>query len=474
VKKTILISKEKKVIKLSFTHIGFILMMAGITFGAPVINVSPVQETTGLTEIAGVNPGETVYVDLLAANLASATHLAGYGQITLTVNGSATFEANADFTYFSLWTDQSFGYRNQTLVSPTELLIAAGAGPSTSTYMPLDGVGLGHIGVQYTGPGEATITATPASVPNPYGSVMWYDLGQPGLGEVDTEATGGQLTINPGQGPGTISDLTIKKMTVKAGKIRDSQDTFLVLGSLVDSPADFTGADSISIRFGPENNPELFTQTIPFTDENLKLSTSKPSLAYKGTTGAITNLKVDLAKASFSVLAANINLSGLSSPVTLQILFGSYHGKITVAEDVINGSKKPVPIFLLSGDTDALRLDKVKLGKNADSLSASGGIALMTPVNLEAEAVTITWGQKSYLIPAGNFIKKGKGEKYVCKKFEVGDGSTIKGTFDFGSKSSFSLNVKKSAQPLDSTGTVTFELSFAGYAEMYDWIFPAP
>jgi hypothetical protein len=269
-------------------------------------------------------------------------------------------------------------------------------------------------------------------------------------------------------------------LIVKAGKDRENpSDNITILGTITGAPDSFANIENLNVQIA--SGDVIFDDlnlTIPInTDPGVKLTARKGvtnKLKFLNSSESIIIIILDLATGKFSFLGRKIDLTGLKDSISIDFSLDDFSVSADVDEDIINSSKKLIPLCFLSGHTDALRVTQAKVGKNADSLLAKGAIALKDPVNLETEAVTVSWGPKIFTIPADNFVRKGTGGKYICKKFEVGDGSTINGKIDLGFKSSFSLKVKKAAQPLASTGTVTFGISFTGFSEAYDWIFPAP
>jgi hypothetical protein len=456
--------------------LGFIMLTAAVASAVPVINVSPVQETTGLTEITGVATDAIIYVDLYASNLNGATHLVSYGGITLTIDGPANFIGNEDFTYYPQW---SSGYRGMTVVSDTELLITATASIVTpSTYMPLDGIGLGHIGVLYQGPGEVTVTATPAHEANQYGSILWYDAGvEPPFLVEDYEATGGELTINPDSS--VTEGIAISKLMVNPGKDRENpSDNIIILGTLTGAPESFAGIDNLNLQIA--SGDVIFDDlnlSIPInTDPNAKLIEKNGvtnKLKYLNSSESIVIIILDLATGKFSLLGRKIDLTGLKDSISIDLSLDDFSVSADVDEEIINGSKKLVPLCFLLGDTDALRVTQAKVGKKADALSLKGEIAVEDNIDLRTEEVTIAWGGQNFVIPPNSFQKKKETvEKYTLKKLTLDDETTVDSTFDLD-KCTFKIKLKNTTIQ-DVAGTVTLEISFAGFSQTDDWIFPAP
>ena len=158
--------------------------------------------------------------------------------------------------------------------------------------------------------------------------------------------------------------------------------------------------------------------------------------------------------------AKSTDLSGLRMPFKLTMEFGPYQGAIILAEtnaEKVNKGKS-LPICLLAGVEDALRVDKakVKSSKKGDSLIVQGGIAAGDSVlNLNQETVTIEWGDFSEALLEGDMDAK-KERNYFYKKPKDGLGtiSTLAINLD---KCTFRLSVK-AASELAQQGTVIFKI----------------
>ena len=93
-----------------------------------------------------------------------------------------------------------------------------------------------------------------------------------------------------------------------------------------------------------------------------------------------------------------MDLSGLAAPISVEIDFGYLVGlglaQDAGEDDVING-KKTLPMQLLSGNTDGLRVEKVvcKQGKenNIVNLTFSGSVATATKVDLTTTNLILIW-----------------------------------------------------------------------------------
>ena len=213
-------------------------------------------------------------------------------------------------------------------------------------------------------------------------------------------------------------------------------------------------------------------EPIPFDPNALKRDKySYRQRIRKGEPGGITSFKFNLKKHTFSLKAKNLDFTGLSSPVLVDISFGDYVGLAEAAEDTING-KKYIPMTFMRSDTDSLRVDKAKAKKgkkeNSDSLLVQGALAVeFTSIELNNQDVTVTWGDHTFVIPEGSFKEPKKGQKYVCKKIPDQNGNgIINATIDLA-KCTFKIIIKKAN--INSQGnSVDFGIQFGEGEDGFD------
>ncbi|MCP4707071.1 MAG: hypothetical protein GY869_00480, partial [Planctomycetes bacterium] len=165
---------------------------------------------------------------------------------------------------------------------------------------------------------------------------------------------------------------------------------------------------------------------------------------------------------TFLISAKNIDLSGLYSPIVIDISFGAYSASASADESVIN-KKKPIPITLMTHNFDALRIDKAthKSASSGDSLTLSGGIVVADPtLDLTTEDFTLTWGDSfTETIGATGFTNK-KGN-YTYKKPQDSLDYISSAVLNL-TKGTFKIAIKK-APDLDDQFPVTFGLTFGTF-----------
>jgi len=269
------------------------------------------------------------------------------------------------------------------------------------------------------------------------------------------------------------NDIQADSVTIKADKSRtEPEDSIKVAGNLYLSTDDAAVEDliygeRIDIRLANVNEDAEELATI-LTDA-IEVDVNPDKLADSGAfnymqpkngNGAVQILKIDFNKNTFTMDAKPTDLSGLRMPFKLTIEFGSYQGAILFTES--NAEKvnkgKPLPICLLSGAADALRVDKAKMksSRKGDSLSVQGGMAAGdSELDLNQETVTIQWGDFSEILPIGSLAAK-KGRNYSYKKPKDGAGALSSLAINLD-KCTFKLSLK-AAPELAKEGTVLFKI----------------
>ncbi len=261
--------------------------------------------------------------------------------------------------------------------------------------------------------------------------------------------------------------LTISKCVVKAGKT-SGEDRIILSGTFDTALENLQDANAIEVEFLSVSDSYLvYTESIDFDYSDVTKGKYKYKYKIaKGSSGAITNIIIDLNKKTLVLKANKVDLTGLSCPLELTITIGSYALSGEVDENIVNGSKKTVPLALMKSYKDCLNVTKakVKSGRSGDLFVVQGTIAAedMDGTNLAQKEVVITWGSQTFTVPQGSLILKST-DKYKCKSASVTEGGTMLGTIDFN-KGIFVIAIKDAS--LDSkSGTIDFGLSFGDYDE---------
>ncbi|MCP4707857.1 MAG: hypothetical protein GY869_04465 [Planctomycetes bacterium] len=294
-----------------------------------------------------------------------------------------------------------------------------------------------------------------------------------------------QLGAAPAGQPRTI---TIDKLKVQAGK-RDpmqtepTEDNFELWGTFDAAVSEIIDADSFRVTLWNQNEI-VFTEQVPFDAENMKRGVYRVT----GENGGITLFKFDLIKnkqkvqPDFRIEAKQVNLTGLSSPVILELEMGDYYGIGVAGEsendflgmglpdatykDNINGPRK-MPINLMLGHNDGLRVEQARVKTikkdETESLNVRGSIAVKDrAIDLSQHLMTIRWGQNDFVatIPKGDFTEY-KGKFVYSKPIGQTDPTNNPITlaiFDL-EKCTFIITVNK-AEIASTSGIVPFNISF--------------
>jgi len=260
---------------------------------------------------------------------------------------------------------------------------------------------------------------------------------------------------------GPASEISIKKCLAKAG-CGESRDMILVLGEMDANEADLADANEILVTVDSNDMPVPYVTSFPIDETYFK----KGKYNYARTENASRELfKLTTKNGKFTFMAKNIDLTGLSCPVYIEISIGSYVAEAEIDEDIVNGPKKLIPMQFMMGVRDMLRVDtaKAKFSKKTfnDSLSIKGAF---TVEDVQAflngiqggDDIVINLGSHSFTIPGGKFINKGNA--WMCKNVDTGNGF-VSAKFDL-CKCTLTINIKRTS--ITDYGLVDFGIEFFG------------
>ena len=267
-----------------------------------------------------------------------------------------------------------------------------------------------------------------------------------------------------------VPTVVIKKCSVTAGSTINS-DKISISGQMNATTDDLSAASSIEVTIDSNDMVSPCVQTFPINDKTLKKgkysyakteSGSKKSFTYSTKTG------------KFTFTAKNVDLSGLACPVTFQIKIGDYIAETEVDEAIVNGVKKPIPMKLMMGVKNVLRVDsdKVTRGKkkpNTDQLTVKGGFAVEdTGVNMAAVDFVVGLAGQTFTIPAGSFTAKNG--VFTCKNVKLSGGEIANASFNLNT-CSFTLTIKNTTITAGS-GAANFSVEFADFSESVQIVLP--
>jgi peptidoglycan-N-acetylglucosamine deacetylase len=262
---------------------------------------------------------------------------------------------------------------------------------------------------------------------------------------------------------GAAYDMTVKKCSVTAGKTKGF-DRIAVSGDMNAAEGNLADADYIQVTIDSIDIVSPYVQTFPIDGNSFK----KGKYNYTKTSNASrSSFKLDTKTRKFSLTAKNIDLSGLGCPLIIEIETGDYVYAAEVNEAIVNG-KKPIPIKLLMGVKDSLRVDKSKFTRdrntgNVTQIAVSGGFSIedLNDANMVDNDFVVGLAGQTFTIPLGSF-KPGK-NKFSCSRIVLLPGGEIAAAaFDF-SKCTFTLTIKNTNFTAAS-GTTDLDIDFAGFS----------
>ena len=148
-------------------------------------------------------------------------------------------------------------------------------------------------------------------------------------------------------------EMSITKCTVTAGKAEgyDTYDTIVVSGEMDATADDLSDADNIQVTIDSNDMVSPCVQSFPIDETTFKNGKYKCS---KTENSSKTSFTFDTKTTKFSFTAKNVDLSGLSCLLTVQIEIGDYNAETEVDEAIVNGVKKPIPIKLYDGRQECI------------------------------------------------------------------------------------------------------------------------
>jgi hypothetical protein len=451
---------------------GSILFLAhhvDATFGnISVTNVAPLLTISGHVQKSGGQPVSGVTMNGLPGNpitdsngFYSATVSAGWTWTVTPAKTGYTF-ASTSRSYTNVTADAN---DQDYIATQITFTISGNAGVDGATMSGLPGNPVTSGGGLYTAtvpydwsgtaaPTKTGYTFTPAS--RPYTSVT-------------SNKTAQNYTANAAQ---QSLPITLTQLTIKAGKTRAlPADSFTIKGTFGATLQDISGSTEIHIRLSNASET-IFDGVIPYNSTSL----IRGKYSYKRRTGETGNIKsasFDFNTKAFKVAAAGIDLTGLSCPVNVELEWGSYQSDVDAAESLVN-TTKPIPMPLLSGYDDAIRIDKatvrVSTTAGTDSLTVKGAIAFASGLeNLTQHDLTLHWGAQDFTVPAGGFVPLTNNRySYASPKGTVVE--IKKTSFDI-LKCTFTFSVKNAAIT-SQTGTVSCGITYDTFDQSANYTLP--
>lgn len=259
--------------------------------------------------------------------------------------------------------------------------------------------------------------------------------------------------------------MTISRCQVTAGKVQ-GQDTIEMSGTFTGVPPNLLAVPYLAVSIASSaDNAVIYSENCNYAWDISGNRFIWSERYRKGQPGRIILLVLDFARRSFLLKAQNIDLTGLGCPLDLSVGVGPYVLKGQADEDIVNG-KALIPIRLMKGYADQLRVSRVKVrtGRkpNTDSLQVSGEITLKDLTkDLRTEEFVLRRGEQTFTIPAGVLRTNRKQTVYSCGNVLTEEGAKVRLKLDI-QKCQFSAQITKTT--LDAkTGQVVFGLQFSDF-----------
>jgi hypothetical protein len=168
--------------------------------------------------------------------------------------------------------------------------------------------------------------------------------------------------------------VSITKCNVTAGSKLNSDK--ISISGLMDATADdfndannSSDANFVEVTISSENAEDMDPCVFTFPVNNKTFKKGKFSSAITSKPLKMS-FAFDTKKSKFSFSARNVDLTGLSCPVIVTIQIGNLSGSVSLDETIVNGPKKPIPINLLMGVKNSLRVDKPKFTKKSGVITS--------------------------------------------------------------------------------------------------------
>lgn len=209
------------------------LVLTSSAFGSTTADIDYTLVSGGLTEIT-VNPSDTFYVDI-SVDLASggdAEWLIDTGELTVTIQGNASFIENEDLTYlneYDVWYGATLNYAyvdSKTLRVRLGTLALSPGDRYTDAWLEarfMPEIVIDHIGIHCDDEGTVTVAVTPydgtGDAPQ-WGSTRISADALPGpyTQQADQEALGGVLTVHQIPEPMTVALLGLGALLLRRRK----------------------------------------------------------------------------------------------------------------------------------------------------------------------------------------------------------------------------------------------------------------
>ncbi|MCK5271426.1 MAG: hypothetical protein KAJ52_02570 [Sedimentisphaerales bacterium] len=194
-------------------------------------------------------------------------------------------------------------------------------------------------------------------------------------------------------------------------------DFFMTMGRFDALEQEFASAETLNFGLWHEGNLVFDANPVALAPESIMYGRLFHVGGNSGDPGNINLMLLDLNRGTFLIFANQVNLSGLSSPLTMTMTAGQYEGIANTDEDIINGPYLPLSMKFLSGQTNALRVDRPLFRPQGNFLMLMGSISVdQLNADIAGSEVTMQWGGFEFQIPSGSDGLRRYGNMYMFNK----------------------------------------------------------
>jgi hypothetical protein len=252
--------------------------------------------------------------------------------------------------------------------------------------------------------------------------------------------------------------VSIKRCSVNAGRTR-GKDRITIAGTCGATADDLLSANALQISISSADMPEPCILVFPVGDKHVKRGRySSPMIKGEGRDAVKTWFKLDTKRGTFHLRGQNMDLTGLGSPLSMEIEVGDYWGAGAADEEIVNG-RRATPVQFMMGVKDTLRVDnyRVRFGRrpSSDWLMIRGVFTVAEPIDENSNFVMVL-GNEKFTVARSEFRTRRSRE--MCNRVDVGNG-IVSAAFDFA-RCTFVINIRKA--DIAEDGLVDFGINFFG------------
>ena len=249
----------------------------------------------------------------------------------------------------------------------------------------------------------------------------------------------------------------ISRCSVKAGRL-SSTDSMMFSGLLSATVAELEAASEIVVSLDAADMDRL-DFVFPVDGQTYRAGTYRCVRRVEASHEMFTFLP---SNGRMIFLARNVDLTGLSCPITVTVTVGAFSVEMELDESVVNGSRLPCPPQFLMGVRDWMMVNtaQVRAGRRpgTDILIVRGYFAVEGDYNKSNPMVARLGGQ-TFTVAGNEFTTTGTLER--CARKASQEGPRVTAQFNF-SRCSFLLQVTNAV--INDSGQVAFEMDCFGHS----------